>query len=195
MLSKFHWEIVFQVTPLPMFIVDEAARIAEFNVAAGAFVGKNRLEIVGGRLGDILGCVNGSKGPAGCGSSSECQDCAVRNGVRVANNGHITHQVKAKLERVRGGKPEVDQILVTATPFKGGRDQPLVLLILENISEVVKLRELLPVCVHCKKIRDDREYWHEVDVYFTQHLEIDFSHGLCPDCLERSLKQLKVGGK
>ena len=195
MLSKFHWEIVFQVTPLPMFIVDETARIEEFNVAAGAFVGKDRREIVGGRAGDILGCVNGLKGPSGCGSSSECQDCVVRNGVRVAINGHITHQVKAKLERVRGGKPEVDQILVTATPFKGGRDQSLVLLILENISEVVKLRELLPVCVHCKQIRDDREYWHEVDVYFTEHLEIDFSHGLCPDCLERTMKELRISGK
>lgn len=193
MNSKFQWEIVFHATPLPMLIVDEDVRVEEFNLAAGAFIGKDRLEIIGKRTGDMLLCVNSLKGSAGSGSSTECQDCVIRNGVKTAIHGKITQQVKTRLERMRGGKLEVDQVLVTVTPFKGENDQPWVLLILENITEVVKLRELLPVCVHCKKIRDDDEYWHEVDVYFTRHLDIDFSHGLCPDCLERTLKKLEIG--
>jgi PAS domain S-box-containing protein len=52
-------------------------------------------------------------------------------------------------------------------------------------AELKKLRGLLPICSSCKKIRDDAGYWQVVEVYVRDHLDIDFSHGLCPDCLPR----------
>ncbi|MFO7607136.1 MAG: HAMP domain-containing protein [Desulfurivibrionaceae bacterium] len=50
------------------------------------------------------------------------------------------------------------------------------------LSEIKKLRGILPICSFCKKIRDDKGYWNQVEVYIKEHSEADFSHSLCPDC-------------
>ncbi|GAB4547249.1 MAG: hypothetical protein Kow0063_41880 [Anaerolineae bacterium] len=47
------------------------------------------------------------------------------------------------------------------------------------------LSGLLPICASCKKIRDDEGYWHSVEVYIRDHSEADFSHGICPDCMQK----------
>ncbi len=43
---------------------------------------------------------------------------------------------------------------------------------------------LLPICSGCKKIRDDEGYWSQLEVFIDAHSEAQFSHGICPDCLE-----------
>jgi DNA-binding response OmpR family regulator len=58
----------------------------------------------------------------------------------------------------------------------------------QALSRVKQLQGLLPICCHCKKIRDDRNYWLQVEAYLTAHTEAQFSHGICPDCLERVLR-------
>ena len=55
----------------------------------------------------------------------------------------------------------------------------------EALSKVKTLSGLLPICASCKKIRDDKGYWHQVGEYIRSHSEADFSHGLCPDCLKK----------
>jgi len=50
------------------------------------------------------------------------------------------------------------------------------------VKEVETLKGLLPICTSCKKIRDDKGYWNQVEVYFTEHSSIEFSHGICPEC-------------
>jgi len=54
-----------------------------------------------------------------------------------------------------------------------------------TISEVKTLRGLLPICASCKKIRDDKGYWNQIDNYIETHSEVEFSHGLCPDCAKK----------
>ncbi len=51
------------------------------------------------------------------------------------------------------------------------------------LNEVKKLSGLLPICSHCKKVRDDKGYWNQIEVYIREHSEADFSHGICPDCM------------
>ena len=53
------------------------------------------------------------------------------------------------------------------------------------LSQVKQLKELLPICMFCKKIRDDQDYWHQIEAYLHQHTGTDFSHGICPDCFSR----------
>ncbi len=50
------------------------------------------------------------------------------------------------------------------------------------LEEVNSLSGLLPICASCKKIRDDKGYWNQIESYISEHSEADFSHGLCPDC-------------
>jgi PAS domain S-box-containing protein len=50
------------------------------------------------------------------------------------------------------------------------------------LAEVRILREILPICSYCKKVRDDEHYWHNVDAYISEHTDTRFSHGICPSC-------------
>ncbi|MDH4232970.1 MAG: PAS domain S-box protein [Nitrospirota bacterium] len=49
-------------------------------------------------------------------------------------------------------------------------------------AELKKLAGILPICSHCKQIRDDAGYWHEIESYLRNHAEVEFSHGICPKC-------------
>jgi PAS domain S-box-containing protein len=55
------------------------------------------------------------------------------------------------------------------------------------LAEVRTLQEILPICSYCRKIRDDENYWHTVENYIAQHTGSQFSHGICPHCLETVL--------
>ena len=52
------------------------------------------------------------------------------------------------------------------------------------LGEVKSLRGIFPICSFCKKIRDDKGYWNQVEVYVQKHSEADFSHSVCPDCAQ-----------
>ena len=58
----------------------------------------------------------------------------------------------------------------------------------DALAKVKQLQGLLPICCYCKKIRDDQDYWHEVERYVAQHTDAHFSHGVCPECLEAHVK-------
>jgi len=58
----------------------------------------------------------------------------------------------------------------------------------DALSQVKYLRGLLPICSYCKKIRDDKNYWQQVENYIEENSEAKFSHGVCPDCYEEILK-------
>jgi PAS domain S-box-containing protein len=94
---------------------------------------------------------------------------------------------------------------VTASGAKLG-DEPMVLTITRNITDrkqayqererlieelqdamerVKTLNGLIPICASCKKIRDDKGYWQQVEVYVRDHSEAKFSHGICPECTKK----------
>ena len=52
------------------------------------------------------------------------------------------------------------------------------------LTEVRRLSGLLPICSFCKKIRDDKGYWSQLESYISEHSDAQFSHGLCPECLK-----------
>jgi DNA-binding response OmpR family regulator len=60
----------------------------------------------------------------------------------------------------------------------------------DSMKEIKLLRGFLPICVRCKKIRDDKGYWTQVDVYIRNHSEVEFSHGICPVCARELYPEL-----
>ncbi|HEV8487880.1 MAG TPA: response regulator transcription factor [Blastocatellia bacterium] len=58
----------------------------------------------------------------------------------------------------------------------------------DALSQVKQLQGILPICSHCKKVRDDKNYWQQVESYISAHSEAQFSHSICPDCFERVVK-------
>ena len=55
----------------------------------------------------------------------------------------------------------------------------------ETLSQVKQLSGLLPICASCKKIRDDKGYWNQIESYIKEHSEAEFSHSICPDCAKK----------
>lgn len=55
----------------------------------------------------------------------------------------------------------------------------------EALTRVRQLQGLLPICSYCKKVRDDRNYWQQVETYIEGHSDAQFTHGICPDCRQK----------
>jgi hypothetical protein len=59
-----------------------------------------------------------------------------------------------------------------------------------TMADLRVLSGLLPICSHCKKIRDDKGYWSQIEAYITNHSAAQFSHGICPDCLDKHFPEI-----
>jgi hypothetical protein len=55
----------------------------------------------------------------------------------------------------------------------------------EALAKVNTLSGFLPICASCKKIRDDKGYWNQIEAYISEHSEAEFSHSICPKCSEK----------
>jgi DNA-binding response OmpR family regulator len=58
----------------------------------------------------------------------------------------------------------------------------------EAIVKIKTLQGLLPICSYCKKIRNDQDYWQQIETYVADHSQAEFTHGICPDCIEKHVK-------
>jgi PAS domain-containing protein len=174
---------VLDAIPSYIFVVDDDVQVIGFNQAASQLLGENPELVIRRRAGDVLHCLHATEAVAGCGRAEFCRDCPVRNSVNESVRGHRVVRKRATMELLSEGRTLQMYLLVTTAPFTF-KDKSLVLLILEDISELMALKSILPICAKCKSIRDDQEYWQCVEEYFKRHLDLDFSHGLCPQCVK-----------
>lgn len=63
--------------------------------------------------------------------------------------------------------------------------EKLIIELQNALAKVKSLTGLLPICSACKKIRDDKGYWEQIEAYISDHAEVEFSHGICPECLKK----------
>ena len=71
---------------------------------------------------------------------------------------------------------------ITVRKVLEGERERLIVELKAALSEVRALEELLPICASCKKVRDDKGYWSQIDVYLQTRAAVEFTHGICPDC-------------
>jgi len=64
----------------------------------------------------------------------------------------------------------------------------------QALDQIKTLHGILPICANCKKIRDDRGYWNQVEAYISRHSEARFTHGICPDCMKKLYPELRLDG-
>lgn len=77
---------------------------------------------------------------------------------------------------------------VTATKQAEEKLGRLVRTLQEALSEASPLHEILPICSYCRKIRDDDNLWHTVEAYIARHTASQFSHSVCPSCMETHIE-------
>jgi hypothetical protein len=182
---------VFDTLPSIIFVVDDDVRIQEYNKAAAEFLLVNRSSILKRRGGEVLHCLRSFDVPKGCGHGPLCKDCVIRTSVTKAFDGKRIVRRRTRIEIIRNRKKIEIYALITANPFNyNGR--PLVLLIIEDISEIAELQKMIPICCICKKIRSDQESWSLIESYFKEHWDVDFSHSLCPECYQSEMEKLRA---
>jgi len=174
---------ILNAIPLAIFVVDEDVRIHDLNNAAATVFGLNKATVMKRRGGEVLHCLHRYDVPEGCGRGEYCRSCVIRNSVKASLQGQTITRKRTKFVLLQEGTKKEVELLITASPLVND-EKPLALLIIEDISEITTLRDIIPICMRCKKIRDDQEYWHNVESYFKDHLGVDFSHGVCPTCLK-----------
>ncbi|MDI6764241.1 MAG: PAS domain S-box protein [Thermodesulfobacteriota bacterium] len=70
--------------------------------------------------------------------------------------------------------------------------EKLIVQLQKALSEVKQLSGLLPICASCKKIRDDKGYWNQIETYIRDRSEAEFTHGICPDCFKKLYPDIEI---
>ena len=175
------YRALLNALPLWAFVVDDDVRVLDLNDAAAAVFAPEKNLVLDRRSGEVLHCLHSLDSPGGCGSGPFCPDCAIRNSVAECLRGGRVSRRRTKVTLVSAGLKKDYELLISASPMPDG-EQPRALLILEDVSELSALKDLIPICAKCRKVRDDREYWRSVESYLRDRLGVDFSHGVCPAC-------------
>lgn len=181
--EKQFLQSLIDAMPYPVVAVDVDVRIIAFNRAAQETLFLQNPMVINRRGGDVLNCLHSRETAAGCGGSDACGQCVVRNAVDQAYRIKKPVRKRVKMKLLDGPKVITSHILITAAPFDY-RNQAYTLLTLEDVNELMALKNYVPICANCKNIRDEREYWIRLEEYFKRHLDLDFSHGICPKCIE-----------
>lgn len=98
----------------------------------------------------------------------------------------LVEEVRAEKARVESYAASLEEQVAERTRELAEKVQELE----KALSMVKKLEGVIPICGICKKIRDDKESWQQLEQYISEHSEAHFSHGLCPDCYEKEMAQV-----
>ena len=190
-----YFRILFDAVPSPVLIVDDDVRILDYNIAGAGLLGQDRRLQYMKRSGDALHCIHSYESPEGCGRSTYCSDCIIRNSVSEALRDGKVCRRRTMMRLVNGqANPRKEvMLLVTASPFRY-EGKNLVLLVLDDVSEVMQLQEILPICSYCRKIRNDENYWKSVEEYFLEHQNLLFSHSICESCMRERFPLIPLPG-
>ena len=166
--------------------------ITYINPAVEQVIGYTPEELIGTRLEGLCDKVNFmkmtqmiseaiSKGPGGLGTTMEA---FLLNKKRQP----VEVEIRGKTIFGKDGLPIALQGVardITEHKRLEQEKNDLIVELKKALSEVKKLSGFLPICASCKKIRNDKGYWQQVEEYISDHSEALFSHSICPDCLRK----------
>ena len=190
-----YFRILFDAVPSPVLIVDDDVRILDYNSAGAGLLGQDHRLLYMKRGGDALRCVHSFESPEGCGRSADCGGCVIRNSVSEALRDGKVCRRRSMMQLVDNqAKTRKDvMLLVTASPLRY-EEKNLVLLVLDDVSELMELQKILPICSYCRKIRNDENYWKSVEEYFRDHQNLLFSHSICESCMREHFPKTAFSG-
>jgi hypothetical protein len=181
--------VVLDAIPSPLLVLDSDARIHGMNKAASDFIGPAAASGLRHRCGEVFRCIHQHQSQRACGQTEACGDCIIRLGLQVISGGPAVVRQRYDMKLLRGEQCEPVVFWVTASAMKL-KQETMALVVLEDISELVVLRDLVPICASCKKVRTGDSYWEQVEAYMSRHLDLTFTHGICPECVEKFYGEL-----
>ncbi len=187
-VQKAHFERLFQSAPEGIALLDGNGIVYDTNRAFVQMFGFSREDIIGQ---DVLAVTIPPDGRE-----------QARNALRSVMQGETVNLESARFRK--DGQPM--DVSIIAVPVDNGhgtnmayvlyRDvtqkrrgdrerEDLILQLQKALADVKTLGGLLPICAWCKKIRDDKGYYHQIETFIAKHSEAKFTHGICPECRAR----------
>jgi PAS domain-containing protein len=173
-----------------VLVLDEKHRILDMNPAV-----RDLLEVTAVRVGDDL-AVALTAWPAVIEACLAAREA--RSEIRLSGDSPRCLSIRVSALRDRRkritGRLVVMRDITERKQAEEDRER-LIAELQAALANVKTLRGLLPICANCKKVRDDEGYWRGVEEYVMEHSEAHFSHGICPDCMQKLYPWLKLGGQ
>ena len=184
--KRWLYKFLFEDNQSPMLLIDpETSGILGANTTASQFYGYAREEFGNMRLGDI----------------SATSSAILMEMLELIEDRETTHFTaihrkadgsSCDVEIYAGPIPFGGRTMICATihdisrRLKNEREKEQLITDLTNaLAEIKTLRGILPICSHCKKIRNDEGSWDMLESYIHNHTDVQFSHGICPDCVRK----------
>jgi methyl-accepting chemotaxis protein len=105
-------------------------------------------------------------------------------GDELSDLARASNEMAAKLKKSYTSVENLQKEIIERKRVEEEREK-LIKDLQEALASVKQLSGLLPICSSCKKVRDDKGYWNQIEVYIRDHSETEFTHGICPECFKK----------
>ncbi|MGO8697670.1 MAG: PAS domain S-box protein [Limisphaerales bacterium] len=169
-------------------------RIVSWNAAAQKLFGFTAAEAIGQPTGFLLADESAADHQLLLERVGRGENTSRFETTRRGKSGGLL-EVSLTVSPVRDGNGEIVAASTIARDISGRKRaererERLVCELQAALREVKTLSGLLPICTHCKKIRDDKGCWSQIELYVRDHSYADFTHGICPECADRFFRDL-----
>ncbi len=173
------YNVIFNNMISSVIVIDEKERILDMNPTAQSMFSKSPKQVLGKSILEILPDYQEQKGNLG---EPGCTQTIIEKTINKSVYEFRIARLKDQTQKPRGWILILYDITVRKQLEE---EQKLLIKDLQlALEEIKELSGMLPICAHCKKIRDDSGYWHQIESYIEKHSHAEFSHGMCQECTE-----------
>ncbi|HVP14208.1 MAG TPA: PAS domain-containing protein, partial [Terriglobales bacterium] len=176
--------------PAPVFLTDDDVAVLEANRSGRELVGGGNGTDLHRRGGEVLGCLFARESEHGCGTTEYCPPCVIRNSVRAACEGRPAPRRIVHMMLPGGDEGSIDLwFQVSATPIEL-QGRKVVVLVLDDVTQIVELRELAPFCTGCGRPREVPGVAVQARIFVRKHPDFLLAQELCADCQRQAPPEL-----
>lgn len=178
-------QLVLDESTDPIFCIQEDGTYRYLNHAFSSAFGRQPEELIGKRIYDVFSLEEAEKRMAVVKRAFATAETIVFDVKVPAIDGERYYMTSVK--PIRSGEGQVVAVVciskeITERKRAELEREQLITELKQALQKVHLLSGLLPICSWCKKIRDNQGHWSQLETYVAAHSEVDFTHGLCPDC-------------
>jgi PAS domain S-box-containing protein len=172
--ARTQLELIFDTSPDPAMISTlPGGHVVGVNKAFTELVGYTREEAIGKTTVELGLWAHVRDREAVVQDIMTTGHCTNREVVLSSRGGHCVTAIVSARRLQLDGRPHLISVARDVTDYKAA------------LAEVTALSGLLPICMHCKQVRNDAGYWEQIEAYISERSEAQFSHGICPNCLAK----------
>lgn len=192
--SRDKYMDLYDLAPIGYFTLTRDATIKEVNLTGSSLLGIERGKLVNLRFTNFIAPAflkQWDRYLTDMFVTGEKQHCDV--GLQLTDLPLLHVRIESVRIADNDGVPVVMTAVSDITDTKRAEEErdKLINELKEALANIKILKTFLPICAYCKKIRDDKGYWEGVETYISKHTDTVFSHGACPECAEKVIKEIE----